>query len=378
MKILKQDIFGALHGRRYVKPKNTIKKTKMPDSQAHQLSNSMDDIQHFSPINTSRREVVLGVYGSEDWVIADNIRQRHIGGLITIQIDTTWLVPSTFRLIEWAKQNATIYTFFAANRVIFTEAGGLLKVTSGRGKIEVEAIGDPNWVAFWVKHFDDKFKRAESLIEWVYSTRGDEISVPLNYRPAIHSAYPWLQKDINSYIDDYLNSNASVLILIGKPGTGKTTFIKNLIHRSGGNAKVAYDEKVMMDDGLFATFVDDDSRFLVMEDADAFLQSRADGNTMMHKFLNVSDGLISAADKKLVFSTNLPKSSDIDAALLRPGRCFDIVEFRPLTIDEAKAVIAETGKGKIPKGKTEVTLAEIFSIQPSESARRKVGIGFNP
>lgn len=336
----------------------------------------MDDSAQLTPPRP-REEVVLGVYGSEDWVLADDIRRRYILGKTTIQIDITWLVPSTFSLAEWAIATAKKFTFFAANRVLIKEDDGMLKVTSGRGKIEVETCGDPAWAKNWIEQFDAHFKRAQSLIEWVYSARGDAIRVPLNYRPAIAAAYPWLQKPINSYIDDYLNSDASVLILIGKPGTGKTTFIKNLVHRSNANAKVAYDEKVMMDDGLFATFIDDDSRFLIMEDADAFLQSRTDGNTMMHKFLNVSDGLISAADKKLVFSTNLDNIKDIDAALMRPGRCFDVVEFRPLTLDEAANVIKETGKGSIPEGKALVTLAEIFSQQPSEGTRRKKkGIGF--
>lgn len=330
----------------------------------------------FAPPNVPKNEVVLGVYGSEDWVLADIVRKRFVEGKVTIQIDITWLANSSFRLQEWALANAKIYTFFAANRVVVSEVGGILRVTSGHGKIEVEFIGDPDWAEKWITKFDAIFKRAESLIEWVYSTRGDEISVPLNYRPAISSAYPWLGKSIEDYIDDYLNADASVLILIGPPGTGKTTFIKNLVHRSGGNAKVAYDEKVMMDDSLFASFIDEESRFLIMEDADAFLQSRTDGNTMMHKFLNVSDGLISAADKKLVFSTNLPKVTDIDSALMRPGRCFDILEFRHLTIDEATAVIEETGKGEIPVNKSKITLAEIFSQQPSSNARRKNSIGF--
>ena len=330
----------------------------------------------FAPNDIQRRDVVLGVYGTEDWVIADAIRQRYIDNKTTIQIDVTWLAPTTFKLAEWVLKHAAVYTFFSASRVIITDPRGLLRVTAGRGKIEVEHIGEPEWVKEWIARFDSQHKRAENLIVWVYSTRGDEISVPLNFRAAIDAAYPWIHKPITKYIDAYLESDASVLVLIGPPGTGKTTFIKNLIHRSGANAKVAYDEKVMMDDGLFANFIDGDSRFLVMEDADAFLQSRSDGNTMMHKFLNVSDGLISAADKKLVFSTNLPNITDIDPALLRPGRCFDVVEFRPLTRDEAAAVIKETGTGRLPAGKTDITLAEIFSQQPSEGRRRKRSMGF--
>ena len=337
-------------------------------------------IDEFVPLvadGEPKTEVILGVYGSEEWVHANFIRKRHLAGYTTIQQDITWIVPSAFKLAEWVKGKKH-YTFFGAERALIQvpgEQGGLLKISTGRGKVEIEAIGDPGQVDAWIAEFDGQFKRAENLIEWVYSARGDEIRVPLNYRAAINSAYPWITKDLTEYIDDYLNSQASVLILIGLPGTGKTTFIKNLIHRSGGNAKVAYDEKVMMDDNLFAGFIDDDSRFLVMEDADAFLQSRTDGNTMMHKFLNVSDGLISAADKKMVFSTNLPKITDIDPALIRPGRCFDVLEFRPLTRKEAEAVVKETGNGTVPD-KDSITLAEIFSQQPSEGTRRKKGIGF--
>jgi SpoVK/Ycf46/Vps4 family AAA+-type ATPase len=208
----------------------------------------------------------------------------------------------------------------------------------------------------------------------VYSVRGDSISVPLNYRPAIKSAYPWLPKPIDGYIDDYLNSSSSVIILIGKPGTGKTTFIKNLIHRSGGDAKVTYDEKVMSDDSLFAGFIESDARFMIMEDADSFLMAREDGNTMMYRFLNVSDGLISAEGKKLVFSTNLPAVHDIDAALMRPGRCFDVVEFRSLTRDEALKVAAETGVS-LPDG-SEFTLAEIFNVMPSGESTSVRRVGF--
>lgn len=349
----------------------------MPNSYPKSHETATDDQHMMVPDGLPRTEVMLGVYGTEEWVMADVLRKRHLTGVNTIQIDITWLIPASFDLAEWVLENVeTNYTFFSANRVLVQCEEGLLKMTSGRDKIEVEHIGDPKWVKAWVNKLDAQFKRAENLIEWVYSSRGDTISVPLNYRPAIKAAYPWIKGDLDQYIDNYLNSDASVLILIGPPGVGKTTFIKNLIHRSGADAKVAYDEKVMCDDGLFAGFIDDDTRFLIMEDADAFLQSRTDGNTMMHKFLNVSDGLISAADKKLVFSTNLPNVKDIDSALMRPGRCFDVLEFRPLTVREAQAVIDEVGAGSIPKDKDKITLAEIFSVQPSETGRKKGGIGF--
>lgn len=346
----------------------------MPHSTPKNLEYYMDDVHMFSPSEQPESDVLLGVYNSEEWIFTRYLRARHLAGVVTVQLDVTWLIPSNFNLIDWAAANAKVYTFFSSNRVIVQEDKGILKVTSGHGKIEVEHVGEPAWVKAWVVRLDTSFKRAESLVEWVYSDNR-EISIPLNYRPAIKSAYPWIKQDLYSYIDDYINSEASVLILIGRPGTGKTTFVKNVIHRSGRNAKVAYDEKVMLNDYLFASFIDDDSCFLVMEDADSFLQSRADGNTMMHKFLNVSDGLISAADKKLIFSTNLPNISDIDPALIRPGRCFDVLEFRPLTVKEAEAVIAESGSGQLPPGKTEITLAEIFSSQPSVNVQRK-GPGF--
>jgi ATP-dependent 26S proteasome regulatory subunit len=170
---------------------------------------------------------------------------------------------------------------------------------------------------------------------------------------------------MNDYIDDYLDSQASVLILIGPPGTGKTTFIKNLIHRSKGDARVTYDETVMSGDSLFAEFIESDAKFMIMEDADTFLKSRDDGNTMMHRFLNVSDGLISAQDKKLVFSTNLPSVRDIDSALMRPGRCFDVIEFRALTRAEAE-VIADEMNLELPDGRS-FTLAEMFNVHASDA-----------
>lgn len=337
----------------------------------------MEDIEVFKPQSVPKNEVVLGVYGSEDWVNADLLRSRHLAGKQTLETEETWIVPSSFKLSEWVQRMEFMsYTFFNNQKVLVPTEHGNIIVEHTKGKVSVTFTGDPTWVRKWETHFDTTFRRAENLIEWVYNGRGDTISVPLNYRPAIKSAYPWVNQSLTSYFDEYLNSEANVLILIGPPGTGKTTFIKNLIHQAKSNAKVAYDEKVLQGDDFFAGFIEDDCRFLIMEDADTFLESRQDGNTMMHKFLNVSDGLISTVDKKLVFSTNLPNVRDIDSALLREGRCFDVLQFRPLTREEAKNVLHEVGRDPASlKDGTEFTLAEIFQSQPSGNKKSK-GIGF--
>lgn len=45
----------------------------------------------------------------------------------------------------------------------------------------------------------------------------------------------------------------------------------------------------------------------------------------------VADGVVRAQGRKMIFTTNLPNLSDIDEALLRPGRCFASVRVRALS-----------------------------------------------
>jgi hypothetical protein len=318
--------------------------------------------------------VVFGVYGVDEWATNAFLRKQLELGKSSLCVAESWIVPSTFDLQSWVFALSPQFNFTSPRRALVFVPWGLLEVTLIRTKLVIELNGEPEPVLAFRDKMDAQFERARNMIQWIYDRDGSSVSVPLNYRPAIKSAYPWLSKPLDEYINDYLNNDASVLILIGPPGTGKTTFIKNVIYQSKGDARITYDTAVMESDGLFAKFVQDKAQFLILEDSDNFLIAREDGNSMMHKFLNVSDGLISTRDKKLIFSTNLPSVRSIDSALMRPGRCFDVVEFRSLTRNEAQAVYDETGnKAELPDG-NDFTLAELFGHTASGSVpNRKAG-----
>lgn len=311
----------------------------------------------------SGSDMVFGIYSFKDWLLNTKRRHWQATGISSVELELTFITPAKFKLVDFTVANFKKFTFSNDAQVCAEIGNTVVSMHSSRGKLTVEFSGDYSECCKHIEFFTGQFKQAENLIQWVYNARGNTISVPLNYRPAIASAYPWIEGGLDAFFDDYLNSDACILILLGPPGVGKTSLLKNLIHRSGGDAKVAYDAQVINSDGFFAEFIEDETRFLILEDSDNFLKSRQDGNNMMHKFLNVSDGLVSAADKKLVFTTNLPSVRDIDEALTRPGRCYAVVEFRELTIPEAEAVINETGKGVIPDGVHTVSLAKLLANQ---------------
>jgi SpoVK/Ycf46/Vps4 family AAA+-type ATPase len=226
--------------------------------------------------------------------------------------------------------------------------------------------------------FKDNFEAVASSIDWVYNQKGDTITLPVlteNY--PVKEFYPFLEdKTLEQYYDEYMKSKASILILIGPPGTGKTTFLRGLISHTKSNAIVSYDVRVLEDDDFFANFIGkDDSQLLILEDADTFLRPRKDGNHLIMKFLNVGDGLVSSNKKKIVFTTNLPSVKEIDPALIRPGRCFDILNFENLTASQANNVSELLGLEKEPFV-NDVSLAEVFNRQPFSSQPKPKSVGF--
>jgi hypothetical protein len=237
---------------------------------------------------------------------------------------------------------------------------------------DIEARGERGAVREMKEAIIGSFDLVSVRVKWFYNAKGESVRLPIrNDQLPRTEFYPALEShELEAYYDSYLASDSNVLILLGPPGTGKTSFLRGLLHHAQADALISYDPDILRDDEIFADFMSGQERFMILEDADSFLASRSkSGNTVMHKFLNVGDGLLSTKGKKIVFTTNLPSIRDIDDALMRPGRCFDVLRFAKLTPDEARAIRPEYG------GTEAISLAELLNGGPNPSVQ-KDSVGF--
>lgn len=266
-----------------------------------------------------------------------------------------------------------------AGILIKKDVEGFIDYAISNTSITVKLYGTKEFVEREYDLLSQKFTIASCTVEWVYGGDGSSVEIPLTgEKLPVTEMYPFLDgEEITDYYDRFLESSASILLLIGPPGTGKTTFIRGLLFHSGKNAMVTYDEKILDKDYIFARFIEADSGVMVIEDADNFLKSRKDGNHMMHRFLNVGDGLITMKGKKLIFSTNLPSIKDIDPALTRPGRCFDILHFDNYTKGQAEKLATRLNITFKPSPDVNTySLAEIFFQQRNTHKPRESKMGF--
>jgi len=121
----------------------------------------------------------------------------------------------------------------------------------------------------------------------------------------------------------------------GQPGTGKSTYIKYLIHCQ--NKQVIFLSPKMasnLDDIHLTNFLlDNPNCILVIEDAEEIIISRDNHqNTRLSFLLNLTDGLLSESLGIQVIATFNTDLKNIDKALLRKGRLTTLYEFKPLAM----------------------------------------------
>lgn len=328
-------------------------------------------------------KIFLGVSDFDDLITAKILQARVEAGQSTVHRETTVLCnrQSWATWLENSFNDMLIVEGSGSSGfAIDEEHNNYITYSVNSNSTSVRAHGDADFVESVIDQVETNFDIVTSYIEWVYGSDGHSVNVPLNRsRLPIKEMYPFLgEESLESFYDRYMESSANILLLIGPPGTGKTTFIRGLLSHREASAIVTYDANILEKDGFFARFIEDDTQVMVLEDSDAFLKSRSDGNTMMHRFLNVGDGLVTTKGKKMIFSTNLPSIRDIDSALIRPGRCFDIVTFDQLNYEQATALAKKLGV-ELPNANVDgkYSIAEVFNQQSeltkASTSNRKVG-----
>lgn len=324
-------------------------------------------------------DIFLGANDIADLFLAKLLQERFERGSETFQ--TRLSMYATRK--EWMDYIDTIqdlrrFVFENGNGYFFDdESMSYLYFNIHSTHVSVELVGDDEFVKQYEAQFENDFEFVTNQIEWIYSADGSSIEIPLRHdRMPVEEMYPFLDgQTLAEFYDGFMHSSASILLLIGPPGTGKTTFIRGLLQHSEASAIVSYDANVLEKDYVFANFIEGEKNVLVLEDADMFLKARAEGNTMMHKFLNVGDGLVTTRNKKLIFSTNLPSIRDIDPALIRPGRCYDIMHFEELTQEQAEKLATKVGT-KLNRERKSWSIADVFFEQNTNMKKpieRKMG-----
>jgi len=178
--------------------------------------------------------------------------------------------------------------------------------------------------------------------------------------------------------------NHGLSIFEGRPGTGKTFYLRHLmgvLKESHRFYFITTSTMGVLSKPEFIGFWADQRRIhanrefvVILEDSDAALMTRSsDNREQVSAILNLSDGMLADFLRLQIICTINCSAADIDPALLRPGRLLCHRVFGRLDYAQA-ARLAESLGRKLPPAR-DYSLAEVFAGNETEEINRP-RIGF--
>ncbi|WP_121353367.1 AAA family ATPase [Flavisolibacter nicotianae] len=243
----------------------------------------------------------------------------------------------------------------------------------------------------------ETLQKAENLLQQLVKEKDDDHKGNFSFITTIHGHFHLKEfKHIGNKVDieDHYNDDFypfsgrvieklqkpkshGLVLLHGKPGTGKTTYIRYLASQL--TKRMIYFPPYMASHisspELINFLMDQEESILVLEDADNVICKRVGSeNSAISNLLNLSDGLLGQCLHIPVICTFNIQQTELDAALLRKGRLLGMYEFRSL-----QPAVANRLAQKLQLDDTfshPATLAEIYNIGEEAYQPQKHEIGF--